>query len=75
MPAPDYATEIAALRAGLGSSELTIESNGERLTMKSAAQILAQLSYFENLAANPPPSPGAPRRSSFGFSAVAFDRE
>lgn len=64
MPAPDYAAEIAALRSGLANSELTIESNGERVTYTSFAEIRRRIEYFENLAGS--------RGVGFGFSAVAY---
>lgn len=51
MPAPDYATEIAAIETGLAAGELTIESDGDRLTYKSAADMLKALNYFRSQAA------------------------
>lgn len=73
MPAPDYATEIAALEKALASGELTIEANGERVTYRSTADIRAALGHFQNKATanNPNPALGG---SAFGFSAVAYDR-
>lgn len=67
MPAPDYAVEIAALRDGLRNTELTIETNGERVTYQSFDQIEKRIRYFEGLA-----SGGG--GSSFGFSAVAYEK-
>ncbi|SFK41828.1 phage head-tail joining protein [Caulobacter sp. UNC279MFTsu5.1] len=74
MPAPDYTTEIAALRGALATGELTIESNGERVTYQSFADIRNRITYFEGLAAAAAGVAGR-SSSSFGFSAVAFDRE
>ncbi|KQZ31718.1 phage head-tail joining protein [Caulobacter sp. Root1472] len=74
MPAPDYATEITALRGALATGELTIESNGERVTYQSFADIRNRLTYFEGLRDAASGVAGRPA-SSFGFSAVAFDRE
>jgi hypothetical protein len=71
MPAPDYAVEIASLRAGLANSELTIETNGERVTYPSFVEIAKRIGYFEGLRDNPP---GTGVASSFGFSAVAYEK-
>ena len=73
MPAPDYAIEIAALRAGLATSELTIEINGERVTYQSFRDMKSRVDYFVGLAASA--SPSTAPTSSFGFSAVAFERD
>lgn len=51
MPAPTYETEIASLEAAAASGELTIESNGERLTYRSMSDLLAALDYFKKAAA------------------------
>lgn len=51
MPAPLYETEIAALEAAIASGELTIESDGDRVTYKSTSDQLAALTYFRNKAA------------------------
>ena len=72
MPAPDYAAEIDALRSGLANSELTIETNGERVTYQSFDQVEKRIRYFEDLAAK---SAGGSAGSSFGFSAVAFEKD
>lgn len=69
MPAPDYAAEIAALRSGLANSELTIETNGERVTYTTFSEIRRRIDYFENLAAQ---ASASSRGAGFGFSAVAF---
>lgn len=73
MPAPDYAVEIAALRGGLATSELTIEANGERVTYQSFADMKKRLDYFVGLAAAA--SGSGQNRAVFGFSTVSFDRE
>lgn len=73
MPAPDYAVEIAALQAGLAGSELTIEANGQRVTFQSFRDMKARLDYFAGLAAAA--SAATAPQSSFGFSAVAFERD
>lgn len=73
MPAPDYAVEIAALRAGLATSELTIEINGERVTYQSFRDMKARVDYFVGLATAASLATGP--TSSFGFSAVAFERD
>lgn len=52
MPAPDYATEIAQLEAALAAGELKIESDGDQLWFKSAADIIAQINYFRTKAAD-----------------------
>ncbi len=72
MPAPDYAEELAALRAGMANNELTIEAAGERVTYQSFADIKARIDYFEALAVQNRSPAGS--GSSFGFSAVGFDR-
>lgn len=59
MPAPDYATEIAALQAAAASGELTIESNGERVTYRSTTDLLMTLDYFRGLAARASGSTGS----------------
>lgn len=51
MPAPDYATEIAALEDALAAGELKVESDGDMVWYKSAADILAQIRYFRDKAA------------------------
>lgn len=68
MPAPDYAAEIQALRAGLANSELTIEENGSRVTYANFDEIRKRIEYFLELVANPTSSTA----SAFGFSAVAY---
>jgi hypothetical protein len=51
MPAPDYATEIAALERGLGSGEARIESDGESVTYRGVADIMRAIDYFTQRAA------------------------
>lgn len=51
MPAPDYAVEIAALEAAVAAGELTVESDGDRVTYRSMADLLAALGYFRQRAA------------------------
>lgn len=51
MPAPDYAAEIAQLESALGRGELTVESNGERVTYRSTDALLNALAYYRREAA------------------------
>lgn len=51
MPAPDYAVEIAALETAVATGELTVESDGDRVTYRTMADLLAALSYFRQRAA------------------------
>lgn len=51
MPAPDYATEIAALERGLGTGEARIESEGESITYRGVGDIMKALDYFRRQAA------------------------
>jgi hypothetical protein len=53
MPASDnYATEIAALQAGLATGEARIESDGDMIWYRSVADILKGIDYFTRLAAS-----------------------
>lgn len=52
MAAPGYETEIAALEAAAASGELTVESDGDRVTYKSTSDLLKVLDYFRNRAAS-----------------------
>ena len=52
MPAPDFATEIAALERGLASGEARIESDGESVTYRGVGDIMKALGYFRVQAAN-----------------------
>ena len=51
MPAPDYAAEIEALEVAAASGELTVESDGDRVTYRSTADLLKMLDYFRDKAA------------------------
>lgn len=51
MPAPDYSTEVAALERALSSGELTVESDGDRVTYRSITDVRAALDYFQRKAA------------------------
>jgi hypothetical protein len=53
MPAPDYATEIAALEAGLASGEARVESDGDVVIYRGVTDIMAALKYFRDKAAAP----------------------
>ena len=50
MPAPDYAVEIAALEGAAASGELTVESDGDRVTYRSTSDLLKMLDYFRGKA-------------------------
>ena len=50
MPAPDYATEIAALERGLGTGEARIESDGESVMYRGVKDIMLALDYFRGRA-------------------------
>lgn len=69
MAAPDYATEIAALEAALAAGELTVESDGDKVTYRSTADLLTALAYYRNKAASA--SGTLTRRSSVAI----FDRD
>lgn len=43
----DYSTKIAALETALASGELTVESDGERVTYRSTRDLKDALSYFK----------------------------
>lgn len=66
MPAPDYATEIAALERGLGSGEARIESDGESVTYRGVGDIMKAIGYFRDRAA----AASAPQRRSANTYAV-----
>ena len=42
----DYSAQIAALEAALAAGELTVESDGDRVTYRSAADLKSALDYF-----------------------------
>ncbi len=68
MPASDnYASEIAALEKAAASGESEIMSNGERIIVRSASELMELLSYFRNKAAA-----GAQPQAT--TTLVAFDR-
>lgn len=71
MSAPDYADEIASLEAAAARGELTIESNGERVTYRSMADLLSALGYFRARATANQTSASA--RSA--TTVAAFERE
>ena len=50
MPAPDFAVEIAALEAAAATGELTVESDGDRVTYRAMKDLLAALTYFQGRA-------------------------
>jgi len=50
MPAPDYASEIAALERGLGTGEARIESDGDSVTYRGVGDIMKALEYFRGRA-------------------------
>lgn len=64
MPAPDYAVEIGQLEAALASGELTVESDGERVTYQNFGDLKARLNYFKGLVASAAPSAIIARPSS-----------
>lgn len=71
MAAPDYATEIAALEAALASGELTVEADGQRITYRSASDIMVAINYFKGKAS-------AAMTAADGVSSItyaAFSRE
>lgn len=42
----DYSAQIAALEAALAAGELTVESDGDRVTYRSVTDLKAALDYF-----------------------------
>jgi len=67
MPAPDYAVEIAQLEAGLASGEVTVESDGDRVTYRSTVEIQKALAYFTRKAAAAPTG-----RQTMGTTLASF---
>lgn len=64
MPAPDYATEIAALEQALATGQLEIQAGGfggDRVVFRSISDLLASLNYFKAQAAanNPNTKPAS----------------
>lgn len=70
MAAPDYATEIAALEAALASGELTVESDGDRVTYRSTSELITALGYYRSKAA----AAASPLHRG-GSSVAVFDRD
>lgn len=69
MPAADnYVTELTQLRAGLGSGEATIESNGRRVTYRSVVEIERAIRHFEGLT-------GTRRKRRTRFLAASYRSE
>jgi hypothetical protein len=64
MPAPDYATEIAALEAGIASGEARVESDGDVVVYRGVSDIMAAIKYFRDKASSA--SGTLTRRSSVG---------
>lgn len=51
----DYSAQIAALEAAIASGELTVESDGDRVTYRSMSELLKARDFFvaqENAASN-----------------------
>lgn len=69
MPAPDYAAEIAALEAAAASGELTVETDGERVTYRSMSELMKALTYFAGKAAV------ATRAPQSSASLAVFERD
>ena len=42
----DYSTQIAAIEAAIASGELTVESDGDRVTYRSMAELLKARDFF-----------------------------
>ena len=59
MAAPGYETEIAALEAAAATGELTVESDGDRVTYRSTSDLLKMLDYFRTKAASASAPSGA----------------
>jgi hypothetical protein len=57
----DYSTQIAALEKALASGELTVESDGDRVTYRSSADLKAALDYFRQQQAAAAASSGSGR--------------
>lgn len=47
----DYSTQIAALDEAIASGELTVESDGDRVTYRSTKDLLAARDHFVRLQA------------------------
>lgn len=68
----DLAAKIAALEEALASGELTVESQGDRMTFRSVKELREAIDYFKRQL---PADPLATDRPGFGFSAVGFCRD
>ena len=68
----DLAAKITALEDALASGELTVESQGDRMTYRNVKELREALDYFKR---QQPADPLASGRPSFGFSAVGFCRD
>lgn len=73
MSSPDYSAKITALETALASGELTVESDGDRVTYRSVKDLTDSLAYFRNAQASAVAIPGS--QAGFGFSAASFCRE
>lgn len=71
MPAPGYAAEIAALEAALALGEITVETDGDRVTYRSTADILKAKAHFERKAAEAANGSAIVSRSTI----VAYERD
>lgn len=58
----DYATKITALEDAIASGELTVESDGERVTYRSIGDLIKARDYFVQQQASGPN--GRPSRPS-----------
>jgi hypothetical protein len=71
MPASDaYATEIGRLETALAKGELTVESDGDRVTYRSIEQLQLALNYFRGQAAQ-----ATPGRAAYGVTVAAYERD
>ncbi|WP_295205766.1 hypothetical protein [uncultured Brevundimonas sp.] len=68
----DVAAKIAALEDALASGELTVESQGDRLTYRNTKELREAIDYFKRQL---PVDPIVSDRPGFGFSAVGFCRD
>jgi hypothetical protein len=60
--------KIAALESALATGELTIESNGERVTYRSVADLVQALNYFKAQVA------AASAAGNYGATLASFGR-
>lgn len=49
----DYSAKVAALEAALASGELSIESDGDKVTYRSIKDLRSSLDYFRGLQVSP----------------------